>query len=224
MKVEENEMGGQTVSLTLGDDLREVPRSHRKLVTPEIAAVFRDAPNYFSSIAERTPFRSMADWLMALVWENSWRLELERAGDDKKWGRTAFRWTSKTIRGAGIGLPMEVDTNAFPAALATLYRLIGYVDWAGGAAEGQIAPATAAYLISSYDFNYSGDPINPDRTAVWGGQNGDMLIADLDSDRGGWFDLPENRVHMVGTVADTVNWVFAELLAGRVPDSENLHH
>ena len=76
--------------------------------------------------------------------------------------------------------------------------------------------------MTSYDFSFRGDPIDPERTVVWGGWNGDMLIAELDKDRAGWFDLAPNEVRMIGTTADTVDWFFAELLAGRGPSVDNL--
>ena len=223
MEVTENEHGGKSIVFRAGDDLKRVPRSHRSLITEEVAEVFRNVPGFFSDIAERTPFPRMTDWLMALVWENDWRLTLERSRDEKTWGRTAFWWASKSVRGAGIGLVENVKIEALPEALSKLYSLIGSVDWMGGASSAGIDRISAAHLLTAYDFDFRGDPIDPERTVVWGGFNGDMLIADLDGDRAGWFELPPNEVRMIGTTAETIDWFFAELLAGRGPTVDNVN-
>jgi hypothetical protein len=222
VEISENEFGCQTVSLTSGDDLGQVPRSHRWLISKDIKRVFPGVPRYFASIASNAPFPRMVDWLQAILWEGRWELLLERLDNRDKLGRAGFYWRSERVRGAIISLPVRSEFRGLPAALVKLYKLVGSVNWMGGAADGSIWEASEAHPLSAYEFDFRGDPIDPGRTAVWGSQNGNMLIADLDTDRAGWLDLPTNEVRLIGTVAETIDWVFAELLAGRGPSADRV--
>ena len=44
-----------------------------------------------------------------------------------------------------------------------------------------------------------------------------MLVYTKDG-RGGWCCHENGKVHLLGTIEDTINWVYGELLAGRCPD------
>lgn len=56
MRIEENEGGGESVILVAGDDLAQVPESHRDLITPRIREVFADPAAHFTRIADECPF------------------------------------------------------------------------------------------------------------------------------------------------------------------------
>jgi hypothetical protein len=59
----------------------------------------------------------------------------------------------------------------------------------------------------------------PDSLQVWGHDGcGDMLVY-TDDGRGGWLEHEEGYVRWIGSIAETIEWVFAELLAGREPDA-----
>jgi hypothetical protein len=60
--------------------------------------------------------------------------------------------------------------------------------------------------------------VDPRSAGVFGRSfSGDMLIFTLDG-RGGWLHLGSHEIRLIGSVADMIDWVFAELLARRCPD------
>jgi hypothetical protein len=92
MLTEENEAGGLSAFVFVGDELQEVPESHRGLITPALIKVFKDPSAYFlrcgcgSALGpqhyyrgERCPF---AGWVARLVREaQSLAAAAERGGE-----------------------------------------------------------------------------------------------------------------------------------------------
>jgi hypothetical protein len=65
MRVFQNQGGGTTVELRAGDDLSEVPESHKDIVTPEIRTVLADPAAHFRKIAALCEISSLAKWFHA---------------------------------------------------------------------------------------------------------------------------------------------------------------
>jgi hypothetical protein len=74
MDIKENEARGTSVFLTAGDNLGDIPVSHRQLLTPAMTEAFSNPPQYFLGIAKRCPFPVMARWLNTVVAEEQWKL------------------------------------------------------------------------------------------------------------------------------------------------------
>jgi hypothetical protein len=59
--------------------------------------------------------------------------------------------------------------------------------------------------------------VDPGRTYHMGhSSGGDVLIYTTDG-RGGWLRPKTGEVVLLGSVGETLDWLFAELLAGRAP-------
>jgi hypothetical protein len=216
MDIEPNEAGGETAVLRAGDRLAAVPRSHRRLLSAPVRAVFGDVPSHFTEIAARCPFPNMGRWLRSLVESGRWELQLVR-GPDGADIRAGFHWTSDRVRGATVTLPVE-HTYELPATLRKYHALVNEVDWMGWPAAGGLWGVGAWVSPGAFAFDFRGDPIDPRRTFQLGGSLcGDMLVFTLD-DRAGWLRLGSHEVRMIGSIADAIDWVFGELLARRVPE------
>lgn len=217
MQIEENEAGGKTINLVAGDDLTKVPQSHRHLITTPIREAFVDPPAYFKGIAKRCRFPAMARWLGALLAANQWELHLNQ-GDPKQWTLAGFDWSSDQVRGATIALPSDCNLDGYPAALKEYYSLVDEVHWIRFGRSGGLEGAGGSTPMSTFAFNKDESAVDPDTAFLWGSSPcGDMLFYTTD-DRGGWFCHENGHFHLLGTVAETIDWVYSELLANRCPE------
>ena len=216
MEIVENEAGGQTVILTGGDELSQVPRSHRRLITASIREAFADTGTYFRSTSDRCPFPQMAKWLRAVLAEGRWELQLNRG-----WGKHAsagFYWRSEEVRGAMIAPPCGRVTTAYPDDLCRYYSLVDAVIWTGFGVAGGLRGVGKHPPLRAYRLDCHGAEVDLKKTFIWGQSlPGDMLIYTADG-RGGWLNHGSHQIHLLGTIADPIDWVFSELLAGRRPE------
>jgi hypothetical protein len=216
---EENVAEGLSVFLVAGDELDEVPESHRGLVTPALADIFDDPPGYFLGVAGRCPFPRMAAWLRALVDEGAWALGLHRSFREE-WNGAGFSWWSDAVQSAELTPSAGISPGQLPPALAEYYRLVDAVSWMPfGCAGGLYGRADHDPLVS-FDKMYHGREagVDPEATYVFGSAaGGDKLIYTEDG-RGGWMGVENGRVRFIGTIEETIEWVYGELLANRSPD------
>jgi hypothetical protein len=216
MDIEENEGGGKTVTIYFSDNLRKVPRSHRHLVTPRILEVFADPPAYFRDVVDRCPFEQMAEWLDQLISDDAWVLELHKGFQDFE--SAGFFWISEKVRVATISLPVDIDLSSFPASLQSYYSLVDEVRWMPFACAGGLFGAENHIPFNQWAFDYYGAKVDPERSFIWGfSPCGDMLIYTPD-DRGGWLNHESHQVHLIGSITETINWVYSELLTNRCPE------
>lgn len=217
MRSEENEGGGTSVILNLGDALEKVPRSHQALITPAIREAFRDPLAYFGRIADRCPFPNMKAWLEALVAGGLWDLALHQ-GSPREYTDAGFRWWPEGVACAEITPPSGQVPPGLPATLRTYYSLVDKVGWMPFGCAGGLGGAGGHGTIAPFYLENSGLDVDPSQVHAFGSSlGGDMLIYTHD-DRGGWLCHENGRVHLLGTVAETIDWVYAELLADRAPD------
>src|SRR5262249_39109247 len=128
MEIEDNRGDGQSVLLFDGDDLDEVPDSHRDLITPSIREGFADPPAHFRRVARRCPFPQMAVWLRALLRVKDWELALHR-GDPPEWTAAGFTWKSAKVYGAEITPSSGTPPTTLPAVLRDYYSLVDKIRW-----------------------------------------------------------------------------------------------
>ena len=70
------------------------------------------------------------------------------------------------------------------------------------------------------DFEFGAD-VDPARTFVFGCSDcGDMIIYTAEG-RGGWLCHENGKIHLLGTIEDTIEWVYSELLANRFPEFDH---
>ena len=60
--------------------------------------------------------------------------------------------------------------------------------------------------------------VNPSKTFAFGFSFcGDSLIY-TEGDKAGWLCHENGRIHLLGTIEDTIKWVYKQLLADRCPE------
>lgn len=210
MEVTDEEFGGTMVTLGPGDSLKAVPRSHRRLVTPEIEAWWVDPVRAIREVAERAVSPNMSEWFRRMAEGGSWRLQFHKAS----YGVTqAGFWLScPGIRGAEVGPPSTgLLPKKLPPALSAYYRLVSFVDWMGFGATGGLGGPEGHTSLSDFNvdlahtFDFGSSPC------------GDKIIYTADG-RGGWFNLGTQEIRILGSITDTIDWVYGELLADHCPD------
>jgi hypothetical protein len=216
MEVAENSAGGTTVELQRDDWLDTVPASHAHLLTPALRAAFADPQSTFRGIADRTRYLSMAQWLRALLTEDRWALHLCQ-GEPSEWTFAGFVWESDKVQSALIGLPCNCDLSLYPTELRSYYELVGPIHWSVFGHAGGLDQPGSLLPITQFPYEFSGAPIEPSRTFVCGWSlYGDMLIFTSDG-RGGWLCHETGHIHLIGSIAQMLEWVYAELLGNRCP-------
>lgn len=217
MKSEENCAGGKTVILFPGDKLEKVPKTHRALLTASIREAFGDPSVHFRQVAEICPFPPMKAWLGSLLKEGDWKLALHR-GDPPEWTSAAFDWNSSKVRGAEITPSKEDPPATLPAVFQSYYLLVDSIRWMPFGGAGGLEGCRDHIPVSTFRVDHLGTNVDPAKTFVFGwSPGGDMLVYAHDG-RGGWLCHENGKVHWLGSIADTIEWVFAELLADRCPD------
>ncbi len=216
MRVEENEQGDETVVLTEGDSLAGIPESHANIMHPPIREAFNDPSGYFKNVANQTPFSSFASWLNKLIDDGDWELELNKGCGDSS--MAGYYWDCEGVRGATIGLPLAPDLDWYPQSIQQFYEHVDAVLWNGFGCGGHLAGASDHLTLSCYNMDYHGADVELDETFIWGSSPcGDALIYTSD-DRGGWLNHESHKIHLLGSIADTINWVFDRLLANESPE------
>jgi hypothetical protein len=220
MEIEENEGGGTSVLLFIGDKLSKVPKSHRMLITPELRKAFADPSSYFKDLANRCPFPAMSDWLRAVIAERLWVVGLHHGKPPvpEEWTQVGIRWFGENMLGAEITPASGLASQDLPPVLREYYSLVDAVYWMPfGLAGGLYGCGDHSPLTNFYD-SYHGADIDPARTFAFGSSFcGDMLVY-TDDGRGGWLCHENAQIHLLGTIEDTINWVYSELRADRCPE------
>lgn len=218
MEVTDEEFGGTWVTLGPGDSLKAVPRTHRHLLTPEIKAWWKDPVRAARRVADRAVAPNMGRWFRRMADEGNWRLELHRM-DGVDVTAAGFNWSCPGIRGAEVGPPTAQPLPKYlPPGLADYYRLVGYVDWMGFGAAGGLEGPGPHTSLAGFNFDYHGADVDPARAFVIGWSPcGDMVVCTVDG-RGGWLNHETHEIRPLGSVLDTIDWVYGELLSDRGPD------
>ncbi len=214
MKSYENFCGGKTLLLGAGDDLDQIPESHREIVTPAVRAVFQDPAAYFSELASRSQLPEFTRWLKEVTKSGKWTLVLDEAYMVERSTIAAFRWHSEKAISALVELPTETLPDGLPAEFQHFYSLVGSVRWEPLGHSGYLDDAQHPLLA-----DYGMEPIVPgfsaDRCRVWGcNAGGDMLIYN-DQGRAAFLSHENLAIQALGTITDAINWAFRELTAGR---------
>ncbi len=217
MEISEEEFGGTRVRLWAGDNLRSVPPSHRGLITPEIEAWWADPVRALRDVGQRAVTSNMGEWFRRMADHGSWCLDLHRAWHGGT--RAGYSLVCPGIRGAEVGPPAaRPAVQDLPPGLPDYYRLVGHVDWMGFGAAGGLDGPDGHAPLTAFAFDYRGAEVELARTFIFGGSPcGDMLIYTADG-RGGWLGHENGKIRLLGSVLDTINWVYGELLASRCPD------
>ena len=217
MEVTDEEFGGTLVTLRQDDSLNSVPRSHRRLLTPEVEAWWAAPLQAVRGIADRAVTPNMGQWFRQMADSGSWRLELHKALDGTT--RAGYWLSCPGIRGAEVGPPpAKPIVKHLPSTLSDYYRLVGHVDWMGFGASGGLDGPEGHPSLTTLSLDYHGADVDLARTFIFGWSPcGDMILYTADG-RGGWLCHENGEIHLLGSVADTIDWIYGELLADCCPD------
>lgn len=213
-----DEGSARSVLLRSGDSLADLPASHRGLITAEIERVFADPVAHIEEVARRCPFPAMAQWLCGLLVEPRWELECRLVAPPYSGSSLAgFRWQPASGLGAFI-TPTIGIVDELPVALRQYYLLVDKVHWRQLSCSGGLTGVRGRWPVSEFAHLYP-ERRYPDTLQVWGSDIGGDMLVYTEDDRGGWLEHEEGYVHWLGSIAETIDWVFTELLADREPDA-----
>lgn len=216
MKIEWNCAGGDTVFLKAKDSLDDVPESHRGLITPAIRSAFRDPCEHFRTVASRCRFPVMRRYLEDLTKTRRWELRLHSNGYDSP-GIGAFAFVSSSVVPGEIAPANAEKATNYPREIAEFYSLIDWMHWSVyGGAGGLERAGRHDPLIKWPEF--CGDAVDPSATFEWGSTGcGDLFIYSADG-RAGMLCHENCFVHLIGTVAETIDWIFSKLCRQELPE------
>lgn len=217
MEIEEDLMGmGVTVTLFEGDNLADIPASHAHLLSVPLREAFAEPVARFRAIADECPFPEMARWLNILLEAPRWSLELNLSDDDE-YSTAGFNWESDTVRSAVIGLPTSLPEH-LPATLTRYYSLVDRVDWMGFSCAGNLWGANQHVPLTEIREADEGAELQPEQCFIWGDSPcGDLIIWTMDG-RGGWASHESNAFQFLGSIEDSINWIFGQLCNNVCPE------
>jgi hypothetical protein len=216
MEFEANEGGGQSITLFADDDLDNVPTGYANLISPAIRRAFDDPIAYFQAAASKCPFPAVKKYLaIVLQQQKGWVLMLHR-GDPQEWNAAGFLLFADDVKPLEI-TPASDDLPAdWPPELRQYHSLLGPISWMPFGLAGGLEGTTTS--LSEFPYEFRGLSVDPNRTFIFGSSFcGDMLFYTLDG-RGGWFCHENGYLHGLGSISDTIDWVYSELLADRTPE------
>lgn len=163
-------------------------------------------------------FPSMAKWLQSVIDDGFWDLHLRLSAPEcGDWSLAGYWWGHERIVCAIVGLPPRAPSN-LPTTLLQYYSLVDGVNWSVFGAAGGFDGASGHSPLAENFPHYAEEKPDADKLRVWGTScGGDLLIYSLDN-QGGWLCHETGEIHWLGTIADTINWVFREMLENRGPD------
>lgn len=213
----DNEGGGTTVRLTKGDSLDDVPGAYQRLITEPIRKAFEDPLGYFSSLAAEAPVPAMKRWLQAVLCGKDWELHLHQGSPEERTS-AGYCWWSDSVRSAEVAPPDQVRGKMLLPILDSYFSIVDHVQWLPFGCAGGLSGCGEHTPLTTFPCEYHGAEIDPEKTFVLGwSPGGNMLIYTTD-DRGGWVCHENGKVHLLGSVADTLEWVYSQLLADECPD------
>lgn len=216
MEITDNEAGGTTVMLTGDDDLSLVPASHAALLTEYVRDVFADPGRMLSDAAAHAPVPAMKTWFETAMAEADWQLNLE-IGRPSEWRDVRLYLWPESVYPLAISLtePTPAPVPTAPDIISDCYRLVGPIRWmpfglGGGLDHPPFYDMTACGLEG-----YTTE-VRADEAFAFGRDLcGHAVFYTLD-DRGGWMSH-SGEVRLLGNVADTLQWLYTELLHQRSP-------
>ncbi|HUE73040.1 MAG TPA: hypothetical protein VMP01_19300 [Pirellulaceae bacterium] len=215
MEFEDNEAGGKSIMLFASDALDDVPESHADLISPEVRRAFVDPIAYFRKAAADCPFRTMKSYLTSILKKESWVLMLHR-GNPAEWNSAGFMLFADDVRTIEISPASDEVPVDWPPELRKYHSLVGPINWMTFGFAGGLGATTTP--LSDFPYEFHGMSVDPTRTYIFGDSFcGDMLFYTQDG-RGGWFWHETGYLHGLGSIGDTIEWVYSELLADRTPE------
>jgi hypothetical protein len=241
-----NQIGGTSLLLTRHDDLNLVPETHSDLLTPKVVEIFRDPHSYFAEIARKAPIAAMQKWLEAMLsgvcflnlhttFEPHWReaafswsvSSLANHADAGNPDQVVVVVVGEHLpRGAEVTLPHPANLAEFSLSMQTYYSLVGAVRWMG------FDHAGGLYAVESHAPMFQGEvtdetrleweylqseALDPRQTYRFGDcDDGTPFVYTRDGKAGLW-GYPERDQGFTMCMEELVDWVFTELIAGRVP-------
>ncbi|QEG38195.1 hypothetical protein UC8_01480 [Roseimaritima ulvae] len=137
MMIRPNDGGGTTLILAEGDNLDDVPESHRGVVSDPVRHAFRDPHAYFSGVASRTTIPNLQKYLSDFVAHGRWCLLLADTYMMDRSTIAGFQWVHPGQHACLFGPATKPcsDTRFSP-----LYNDFDFVHWDAIGFAGGIFP------------------------------------------------------------------------------------
>lgn len=214
MKSIANRGGGDTIILNAGDSLDDVPVSHSDIVTSELRAAFIDPPAYFNRIASHSQLASFGAYLNHLASEGRWSLVLADTYMMERRTIGAFQWSHPCIRGAMIAPKSSLLGNS---QFDTLYRDVAFVHWEQVGFAGGILPPDEHVSMQDYGISSSHPQFDAVTSFVFANSDcGDVMVYSRDG-TAGFVSHEDGKAYVIGSVCDSMEFIFTELLYNRAP-------
>jgi hypothetical protein len=150
IKIEANELGGETAILRLGDELTGLPKRFRDLIHPEELQCIKNPSQYFSSKGQRIRFEPMAAWLKNLVDNNNWEFEINFGGKDcADYNDVFVRYEIAGAYWSGVKLRREKAKSTYPYPLDELYSILDGMNHCGFGVGGGIFRSNSIQLAAN---------------------------------------------------------------------------
>jgi hypothetical protein len=215
MKALSNFGGGTTLVLAEGDDLRSVPESHRDIISDAVRDAFRDPVAHFSEIATRTMIPNLRSYLSNFVAGGRWTLLLADTYMMDRATIAAFQWLHPGQHACMLGLP---TADCGDDRFAPFYDCLSMVHWASIGFAGGIVPYRNQIFIANYGTSSTNPTFPADTSKVFGNSScGDMMVCNSSGDAG-YLSHENGASYVIGTLPETLDWIFGELLQDRTPE------
>lgn len=219
MEQEPNQAGGETIWLMPEESLADLPPTHQPLITPEIRTAFAAPKKYFLELAAKTELPGLAKFLEQLV--GGGRCALLLATADEMFGgpRMAFQWW---VPGSAAPTQLLIEPGTFalpehaPTGFKQLFSCVRWIHWSEVGYGGGLFHADEQPTLRDYGATCRSKLFPPAATRIFGSNScGDMLI--YNQDEAGFLSHENGKAYSLGSVAQTLNWIFEELRQGREP-------
>lgn len=219
MEQQKNWGGGVTLILREGDSLDNVPQSHLDIVTPEIREAFTNPSDFFRAIAWKSKVKNFSVWLNTLINTGSWSLQLADTYMMKRSTIGGFRWSAKGIYGAIISPGKLADLSDMHEEFSDPFAFIRCIHWGEIAHAGGLFSGGIGFELGEDDDLVEGRESEFSLTnCVEFGctECGDQFIFTPDG-QAGFFSHEVRKAYRLGTIHESLNWIFGALLAGHEP-------
>ncbi len=199
-------------------DLSLVPATHQALLNSRVRSWFQNFDSTLQSIINANYSQHMTSWFQQIQTLGSWQLNLHLSSNGYQ--QASFKLSAPDIRGAEIGVPPDSDELLkFPTELQAFHALVDHVHWNGFGAGGGLYPIQQHYCLLKHNLpgKYTDDFQVENLFALGDSPCGDVLFYSTDG-RAGWFAHGDGTLFLLGSIRETIDWVFEQLLLNECPE------
>ncbi|MEO1618431.1 MAG: hypothetical protein AAFV88_21440 [Planctomycetota bacterium] len=210
-----NQGGGETLALSEGDDLADVPESHLDCVTDSVREAFRDPVAYFAAVADQVVIPNLQRYLERFIAEGRWSLLLAETFMMDRATVAAFQWIHPEQYYCMFGVQ---DSDCGDQRFATFYSQLAMAHWDSIACAGGIVSYHQQISVAMYGMPSTNPSFPAESTMVFGHSScGDAMVCNA-SGKAGFLSHENGASYVIGSFEEMLDWIFGELLHMRTPE------